>query len=179
MAMSCFKTSLGWIGLDASAAGVRRLMLGGGGQREVLAALRAAALRAAARADATTDGQAAETVLRQAQAEVEAFLSGERQVFAVPVDWTIGTTFQRRVWRAAVKIPYGRVRSYGWVASKIGGRQFSRAVGMALGANPVPLIIPCHRIVAQDGSLGGFSCGLPIKRHLLRLEGTLSQLTAR
>ncbi len=174
MATSCFKTSLGWIGLDASAAGVRRLMLGGGGQREVLTAL-----REASHADATTDGQAAETVLRQAQAEVEAFLSGERQAFAVPVDWTIGTTFQRRVWRATVKIPYGRVRSYGWVASKIGGRQFSRAVGMALGANPVPLIIPCHRIVAQDGSLGGFSCGLPIKRHLLRLEGTLSQLTAR
>lgn len=174
MATSCFKTPLGWIGLDASAAGVRRLVLGGGGQREVLAAL-----REAARADATTDGQAAEAVLRQAQAEVEAFLSGERQVFAVPVDWTIGTTFQRRVWRATVKIPYGRVRSYGWVASKIGGRQFSRAVGMALGANPVPLIIPCHRIVAQDGSLGGFSCGLPIKRQLLRLEGTLSQLAAR
>lgn len=174
MATSCFETSAGWIGLETTAAGVCRLILGGGARSAVLREL-----QATARATAHADEAAADALLRQAQAEVEAFLAGERQVFTVPVDWTIGTTFQRRVWRAAVKIPYGRLRSYGWLALKLGGRQYSRAVGMALGANPVPLIIPCHRIVAQDGSLGGFSCGLSLKRQLLRLEGTLSQLTAR
>ena len=57
-----------------------------------------------------------------------------------------------------------------------GGKQYARAVGMALGANPVPIIVPCHRIIAHDGSLGGFSCGLPVKRRLLKLEGTMAQL---
>ncbi len=76
----------------------------------------------------------------------------------------------------ALRIPYGRVRSYHWIAAKVGGKKYARAVGNALGANPVPLIVPCHRVVAHDGSLGGFSCGLAVKRKLLDLEGTLKQL---
>jgi methylated-DNA-[protein]-cysteine S-methyltransferase len=61
------------------------------------------------------------------------------------------------------------------VATKVGGKQYARAVGMALGSNPVPIVVPCHRIIAYDGSLGGFGCGLPMKRRLLKLEGTLEQ----
>ena len=94
----------------------------------------------------------------------------------MPVDMAAGTTFQRKVWKAIARIPYGRVRSYQWVANRVGGKQYARAVGMALGANPVPIVVPCHRIIARDGSLGGFSCGLPVKRRLLKLEGTLAQL---
>ena len=92
------------------------------------------------------------------------------------MDWSSGTPFQRKVWKAITRIPYGRVRSYQWVATRVGGKQYARAVGMALGANPVPIIVPCHRIIAHDGSLGGFSCGLPVKRRLLKLEGTMAQL---
>ncbi len=98
------------------------------------------------------------------------------EIFPLPLDYSAGTPFQRRVWKAITRIPYGRVRSYQWVAIRVGGKQYARAVGMALGANPVPVVVPCHRIIAQDGSLGGFSCGLPVKRRLLRLEGTLTQL---
>jgi O-6-methylguanine DNA methyltransferase len=76
----------------------------------------------------------------------------------------------------SVESDLGRARSYQWVADRVGGKQYARAVGRALGANPVPIVVPCHRIIAQDGSLGGFSGGLPMKRRLLRLEGTLAQL---
>jgi methylated-DNA-[protein]-cysteine S-methyltransferase len=87
------------------------------------------------------------------------------------VDLSSGTAFQRKVWRALTKIPYGQTRSYAWVARAIGAPKALRAVGTACGANPVPLIIPCHRVIASDGSLGGFGGGLRLKRRLLRLEG--------
>jgi O-6-methylguanine DNA methyltransferase len=86
------------------------------------------------------------------------------------MDLSSGTDFQRRVWRALQKIPRGQTRSYGWVARKIGRPKAARAVGTACGANPVPIIIPCHRVIASDGSLGGFGGGLPLKRRLLALE---------
>ena len=73
-------------------------------------------------------------------------------------------------------LPYGKLRSYQWVATRVGGRQYARAVGNAVGANPLPIVVPCHRIVAHDATLGGFSGGLPTKRKLLTLEGTLVQL---
>ena len=81
--------------------------------------------------------------------------------------------FRRKVWKVLKTIPYGRVRSYGWVARKIGTPLGARAVGGACGGNPLPLIIPCHRVVAGDGSLGGFSGGVMTKKRLLRLEGVL------
>jgi O-6-methylguanine DNA methyltransferase len=112
-------------------------------------------------------------ILNQAKQELSEYVDGKRRDFSVPVDLSQGTPFQRRVWRAILRIPYGRVRSYRWVAEKVGGKQYARAVGMALGSNPVPIIVPCHRIIAHDGSLGGFGCGLPMKRRLLKLEGTL------
>jgi len=121
-----------------------------------------------------TGGQRA--VLVRARAQLLEFLAGERRSLDLPADLSTGSSFQRQVWQAAMRIPYGRVRSYGWVAERVGGLGHARAVGLALGANPVPILVPCHRVVAQDGSLGGFSCGLRAKRQLLTLEGTLSQL---
>lgn len=118
----------------------------------------------------------AQTLLTQAQTQLMEFVAGRRQALDLPLDLSAGTPFQRKVWRAALAIPYGRVRSYKWVAGKVGGTRYARAVGLALGANPVPVLVPCHRVVAQDGSLGGFSCGLSAKRRLLTLEGTLKQL---
>ncbi len=105
-----------------------------------------------------------------------AYLAGRRRSLDFSIDLSGGTSFQRRVWQAALRIPYGRARSYHWIAAKVGGKKYARAVGNALGANPLPLIVPCHRVVAHDASLGGFSGGLNVKRRLLELEGTLSLL---
>jgi methylated-DNA-[protein]-cysteine S-methyltransferase len=117
-----------------------------------------------------------EPIVQEAQRQLLAFLSGARRTLDVSLDLSGGTSFQRRVWRAIIRIPYGRARSYQWVACKVGGARYARAVGMALGANPVPLVIPCHRVVAHDASLGGFTGGLRLKRRLLALEGTLALL---
>ncbi|MBI4125345.1 MAG: MGMT family protein [Deltaproteobacteria bacterium] len=81
-----------------------------------------------------------------------------------------GTPFQMAVWRAIRLIPYGQTRSYQWIAKKIGNPKAVRAVGQACGANPTPILVPCHRVVGSGGRLGGFSRGLRLKRQLLRLE---------
>ncbi len=158
---STFKTPWGWVKITASEKGVTSIDL-------------SASDRAARESQAGND--AAASFVTEAQAQLLAYFDGTRREFSLPVDWSAGTTFQRKVWKAIRRIPYGRVRSYQWVAMRVGGKQYARAVGMALGANPVPIVVPCHRIIAQDGSLGGFSCGLPMKRRLLSLEGTLTQL---
>ncbi|MBI5417485.1 methylated-DNA--[protein]-cysteine S-methyltransferase [Candidatus Poribacteria bacterium] len=80
------------------------------------------------------------------------------------------TSFQIKVWEILKSIPFGEIRSYKWVAEKLGSASFSRAVGQANGTNPLPLIIPCHRVIASDGSLGGFSCGIKYKKMLLEIE---------
>ncbi|OGW51280.1 MAG: hypothetical protein A2V62_01315 [Nitrospirae bacterium RBG_19FT_COMBO_58_9] len=121
------------------------------------------------------EGQASPR-LREAQEQLIEYLAGRRQSFDLPLDLSEGTSFQQKVWRTLLRISYGRLRSYQWVAVRVGGSQYARAVGNAVGANPMPIVIPCHRIVAQDASLGGFSGGLPTKRKLLTLEGTLTQL---
>jgi methylated-DNA-[protein]-cysteine S-methyltransferase len=98
------------------------------------------------------------------------YAAGQSVRWSVPVDLSSGTVFQRKVWRTLTKIPHGQTRSYKWIAQKIGRPKATRAVGAACGANPVPVIIPCHRVIASDGSLGGFGGGLPMKRRLLKLE---------
>src|SRR5262249_39154907 len=104
------------------------------------------------------------------------YLAGTHRSFDLLLDLSRGTNFQRKVWRTLRRVSYGQLRSYRWVAVRVGGRQYARAVGNAVGANPVTIVIPCHRIVAHDASLGGFSGGLFTKRKLLTLEGTLVKL---
>ncbi len=94
--------------------------------------------------------------------------------FKVPLDLSIGTQFQRKVWRKVGEIPYGELRSYKWVARSIGRAHASRAVGNAVGRNPVAPIVPCHRVICSDGSLGGYSSGITIKKRLLNLEGIVA-----
>jgi O-6-methylguanine DNA methyltransferase len=108
--------------------------------------------------------------VEKAAREVIAYLEGKPRKFSVPLDLTGWSPFSRRVWRTTGRIPFGQVRSYAWVAERVGGPNFARAVGGALGLNPVPIIIPCHRVVAADGALGGFTGGLHIKRWLLEYE---------
>jgi methylated-DNA-[protein]-cysteine S-methyltransferase len=102
-----------------------------------------------------------------------AYCEGRRRIFDLPLDLDQGTEFQRRVWQETLKIPYGETRTYLEMAVRLGDRSLARAVGMALGANPIPLIVPCHRVIASDGSLGGYSGGIQVKRALLKLEGVL------
>jgi O-6-methylguanine DNA methyltransferase len=136
-----------------------------------------AAVESALRASGESPiGYRASARLQAARIQVSEYLSGRRQCFDLPLDLSWGTTFQRLVWRMLQRVPYGGLRSYRWIAARVGGRQYARAVGNAVGANPVPIVIPCHRIVAHDGALGGFSGGLVLKRKLLALEGTLSKL---
>lgn len=110
-------------------------------------------------------------ILEPLQAACRAYFDGEaRALDDQPVDWSFATPFQARVYRVARTIPPGTVRSYKWVAQQAGSPRGARAVGRALAANPVPLVVPCHRVVASNGSLGGFTAGLAWKRKLLALE---------
>jgi methylated-DNA-[protein]-cysteine S-methyltransferase len=101
---------------------------------------------------------------------LERYLEGRERRLEIALDLALGTQFQRRVWEAARRIPYGAVVSYAELASMAGGTGAFRAVGNALGANPVPIVVPCHRIIHADQSIGGFSSGLRWKRHLLTIE---------
>lgn len=103
--------------------------------------------------------------------QLHQYSDGKSVRWNIPLDLSSGTEFQQKVWHALATIPRGETRSYGWVAKKIGKPGASRAVGAACGANPVPIIIPCHRVIAGDGSIGGFGGGLPMKRRLLKSEG--------
>ena len=107
--------------------------------------------------------------LKKAADQLREYLQGKRTVFDVPLA-PEGTAFQKQVWEALIKIPYGETSSYGKLAKDIGRPGAARAVGMANNRNPIPVIIPCHRVIGADGSLVGYGGGLPIKEKLLALE---------
>jgi O-6-methylguanine DNA methyltransferase len=115
---------------------------------------------------------AARRLIEQAREEVHEYLGGHRAFFRVPVDLTEVPEFQRRVLEAAQRIPFGEARPYAWIAARIGHPRAVRAVGTALGRNPVPLILPCHRVWRSDGGLGGYIFGAVIKDRLAALERT-------
>ncbi len=98
------------------------------------------------------------------------YFAGRRRHFEVPLNLQ-GTPFQLRVWTALVHVPFGRLTTYGELARRVGTPHGARAVGGAVGSNPLPIIIPCHRVVASGGGLGGFGSGLDWKRRLLAVEG--------
>ncbi len=112
--------------------------------------------------------------MQQAADELRRYFAGERVQFSCPLDLH-GTPFQLMVWRELQQIPYGETRSYGEIAQAIGRPTASRAVGAANGANPVAIIVPCHRVIGSKGSLTGYGGGLPTKAWLLSLEGIKPQ----
>ena len=114
----------------------------------------------------------ARRLVEQAREEIHEYLRGQRAFFRVPVDLATVPDFQRRVLEAAGDIPFGEGRPYAWVASRIGHPRAVRAVGTALGKNPVPLILPCHRVWRSDGGLGGYIFGADVKDGLAALERT-------
>ena len=105
--------------------------------------------------------------------ELEEYFAGSRRGFSFPLDLR-GTEFQVACWRALLNIPYGETRSYADIARAVGRPQGFRAVGMANNRNPIAIVVPCHRVIASDGTLCGYGGGLEIKRKLLELEGALS-----
>jgi len=118
---------------------------------------------------------ASNPLLGRAIDQLRRYFAGELREFDMPLDMQ-GTAFQKRVWDALLKIPYGETRSYGHVANTIGAPKAVRAVGAANGRNPVPIIVPCHRVIGAGGSLTGYGGGLPLKRFLLDLESRHSHL---
>lgn len=102
--------------------------------------------------------------------ELQQYFEDQRREFSAPVDLSGLPSFTQRVLAACAAIPWGTTRTYGQLAAEIGSVQAARAVGQALGRNPVPILIPCHRVICADGSLGGFGAGLEIKRRLLEWE---------
>jgi len=110
---------------------------------------------------------------KEAIEQIRLYLARRLKKFDVPID-LIGTDFQKFVWGETMKIPYGETITYSELAKRIHNPKAYRAVGNALGANPLPIIVPCHRVIASDGSLGGYSGGIKIKEFLLGLEGAKS-----
>ena len=139
------------LGIEATARGISRVGTGPAGKPATAAARR---------------------LIEQARLEIHEYLRGQRAFFQVPVDLTTVPDFQRRVLQATGRIPFGEARPYAWVAARVGHPRAVRAVGTALGRNPVPLILPCHRVWRSDGGLGGYIFGADVKDRLARLERT-------
>ncbi len=155
------ETRLGWIGIAYSSRGICSLQLPLPTRSEAQAALERAFPGALVRED----------IPDETARELRDYGEGRCHRFHLNVDLSAVRPFQRAVFAAIVRIPFGQTRTYAWVAREIGSPKAARAVGQALHTNPIPIIIPCHRIIASNGGLGGYGGGLPLKRKLLQLEG--------
>lgn len=111
--------------------------------------------------------------LDETRRELDDYFEGRRQSFDLPLDWRLSSGFRRRVLRQVDRIPYGQTRNYTEMARGAGNERAVRAAGSACGANPIPLVVPCHRVLRTGGALGGYGGGLPMKKALLELEGVL------
>lgn len=161
MVATRFESPIGELLLTASDSALTAVWFQGKG--EVTAALPDAGHRPAS------------AVLARACEQLAEYFAGSRTTFAIPLE-PAGTPFQRRVWDALRAIPYGTTLSYSELARRLGDVRATRAVGAANGRNPIPIIVPCHRVVGADGSLTGFGGGLDRKRWLLEHEGALMRL---
>jgi methylated-DNA-[protein]-cysteine S-methyltransferase len=154
-----FETAAGWVAVLGSPAGLRRATLP---QRsEAIASLLV---------DGTKGAASAPELFKDLTDRFRSYFSGSKVEFPDKLDLAGATPFQQAVWRSVRLIPYGQTRSYKWVAGQVGSPGAARAVGQALAVNPLPVIVPCHRVLASDGGLGGFSGGLDMKKYLLDSE---------
>ena len=152
------ETTWGWVGALASERGLQRIILPLPSREQVLM-------------DLGVEEDRQDPSLDSLLGRVERYLLGDAVTLDEVWDEELGTPFQRAVWRATQDIPWGQTRSYQQVAQSIGRPRATRAVGRALACNPLPILIPCHRVVASNGSLCGFACGRNMKMRLLVLEG--------
>lgn len=162
VAYATLDSEVGMLLLATTTRGLVRIAyLDGGSEEEVLQAL---ATKISPRV------LAAPRRLDRPRRELDEYLAGTRQQFELPIDWQLARGFSRRVLSATARIPYGSVSTYKQVAVQAGSPRGSRAAGNALGANPLPIVIPCHRVVHSGGGLGGYTGGLERKRRLLAIE---------
>jgi methylated-DNA-[protein]-cysteine S-methyltransferase len=117
----------------------------------------------------------APAALDDVRRELDLYFAGKLDSFDLPLDWRLSGGFRQRVLRAINRIPYGQTRSYTEMARKAGNERAVRAAGSACGSNPIPLVVPCHRVLRTGGALGGYGGGLPMKQALLELEGVLDE----
>ena len=156
-----FNTAMGWVGILGSAAGLRRIILPRPSAREIRQQL----------GDSIGQADRSPHLFQDLMKRFILYYCGHKVNFPDKLDFSGATEFRRRVWEAARLISYGETRSYGWIAGQIKQPEAARAVGQALGRNPLPIIVPCHRVLASGGGLGGFTSGLEMKKRLLRREG--------
>jgi len=154
------KTKVGWVGIGIEDGAICYASIAGA-KEDVLDELAGRGATEPARA---SDAAPLVALMRRAAAGEDVRVNGRVKI-------TGGTAFQRDVWQALLAIPHGATTSYGELARRVGRPGAARAVGQAVGSNPVPVLIPCHRVLASDGTLGGFGGGLPMKKTLLRQEG--------
>jgi len=155
-----FNTDMGWIGILASVKGLLGTTLPQRSSQEAHQLL----------GDSVNHATWPPHLFDDLTERLKVYFSGGKAAFPDELDLSGATPFQREVWEITRLIAYGETRSYLWVAEQIKRPGAVRAVGQALSRNPLPVIVPCHRVVAADGKLGGFSGGVEMKRHLLRLE---------
>jgi methylated-DNA-[protein]-cysteine S-methyltransferase len=157
-----FNTDVGWIGILGSAKGLLSTTLPQRSAQEARQLL----------GDGVNQATQSPFPFKDLMERLRIYFNGHKVTFPDKLDLSLATPFQRAVWEITGLIPYGETRSYAWVAEQIGKPKALRAVGQALGKNPLSIIIPCHRVIAHDGKLGGFGGGVGIKRYLLSLEAS-------
>ncbi len=157
-----FNTDMGWVGILASAQGLL----------DTTSPQRSAQEARQLLGDSVNQATWSPRLFDALMERLKVYFSGGKATFPDELDLSGATPFQREVWEAPRLIPYGETRSYLWVAEQIKKPGAARAVGQALGRNPLAIIVPCHRVVASDGGLGGFGGGLEVKKHLLYLEAS-------
>jgi methylated-DNA-[protein]-cysteine S-methyltransferase len=159
-----FNTDIGWIGILSSAKGLVGTTLPQRSAQEACQQL----------GDSVSYAIWSPHPFDDLMERLKVYFSGYRTTFPDKLDLFRATHFQREVWEITRLIPYGETRSYAWVAEQVKKPGAARAAGQALSKNPLPIIVPCHRVVASDGKLGGFSGGVKMKRYLLSLEASAS-----
>ncbi len=164
LSYTTFNTNMGWVGILSSAKGLLSIILPQPSAQEVCQLL----------GDSVNRATYSLRLFDDLMERLKVYFSGHRTTFPDKLDLSRATHFQREVWEITRLIPYGGTRSYAWVAEQIKKPRAMRAVGQALSKNPLPIIIPCHRVVASNGKLSGFSGGVEMKRHLLSLEASAS-----
>ena len=166
VAIDSCQTACGWVGMASSPRGLLALTLPEPTQERALKPLLEHWGEGQSYDDPRLDGL--KTKLQQ-------YFDGQRVLFDEPLDLSRATAFQRRVWSAVRDIPYGETRSYGQIARQAGSPGAARAVGRAMATNPVPIVVPCHRVIGSDGDLRGFGGGLDLKRRMLEMERPLGE----
>jgi len=164
VAIDSCQTAWGWVGVASSPNGLLALTLPEPTRERALKPL----LERWGKEQSYDDPR-----LDNLKTKLQRYFDGQRVLFDEPLYLRGATAFQRRVWLAVRDIPYGETRSYSQIARQVGSPGAARAVGQAMAANPLPIIVPCHRVIGSDGNLCGFGGGLDVKRRLLEMEGAL------